>query len=122
MWASWARQGAHWACQALSHNLPSSVIDAPLRVPPDSCLAPQWYRLEDKNKKKDIVEVMMSFWMGTLVDEAFSGAWQSDSTIINNDGVALTRSQQYYSPRLWYLRVNVIQAQDLVLRDKNMKT
>ncbi|XP_075660738.1 FT-interacting protein 3-like [Castanea sativa] len=97
------------------------VSDAPLRVPPDSCLAPQWYRLEDKNKKKVTAEVMMSFWMGTQVDEAFSGAWQSDSTIINNDGVALTRSQQYYSPRLWYLRVNVIQAQDLVLRDKNMK-
>ena len=64
------------------------VSDATLRVPPDSCLAPQWYRLEDKNKKKDIVEVMMSFWMGTSVDEAFSRAWQSDSTIINNDGVA----------------------------------
>lgn len=86
------------------------VSDAPLRVPPDSCLAPQWYRLEDKNKKKVTAEVMMSFWMGTQVDEAFSSAWQSDSTIINNDGVALTRSQQYYSPRLWYLRVNVIQA------------
>ena len=34
----------------------------------------------------------MSFWMGTQVVEAFSGAWQSDSTIISNDGVALTHS------------------------------
>ena len=25
MWASWARQWAHWAYQALSHNLPSSL-------------------------------------------------------------------------------------------------
>ena len=25
MWASWARQCAHWAYQALSHNLPSSL-------------------------------------------------------------------------------------------------
>ena len=80
------------------------VNDAPLRVPPDSCLAPQRYKLEDKNKKVTI-EVMMSFWMGTPVDEAFSGAWQSDSTIISNDGVTLTRSQQYYSPRLGILEL-----------------
>ncbi len=44
------------------------ISNAPQRVPPDSPLAPQWYRLEDKNKKKLMAEVMFSFWMGTQVD------------------------------------------------------
>ena len=28
------------------------VSDAPLCVPPDICLAPQWYRLEDKTRRR----------------------------------------------------------------------
>ena len=97
------------------------ISNAPQRVPPDSPLAPQWYRLEDKNKKKLMAEVMFSFWMGTQVDEEFSHAWHSDSIAIGGDGISLTRSENYESPKLWYLRVNVIDAMDLVLRDKNMK-
>lgn len=64
-------------------------------------------------------ELMLSVWMGTQADEAFSSAWHSDSAAVGGDGILHTRSEQYYSPRLWYLRVNVIEAQDLVLRDKN---
>lgn len=64
-------------------------------------------------------ELMLSVWMGTQADEAFSSAWHSDSAAVGGDGIVHTRSEQYYSPKLWYLRVNVIEAQDLVLRDKN---
>ena len=97
-----------------------NIGDVPMRVQPDSPLAPQWYRLEDKNGVKlGAGELMLSVWMGTQADEAFSEAWISDAA--ESAGTAYTRSKIYHSPRLWYLRVNVIQGQDLVLRDKNRK-
>ena len=34
------------------------------RVPPDSPLAPQWYRLEDRNGKKLRCELMLVVWWG----------------------------------------------------------
>ncbi|XP_028769439.1 FT-interacting protein 3-like [Neltuma alba] len=97
-----------------------SVSDIPMRVPPDSPLAPQWYRLEDKKGVKLKEELMLSVWMGTQADEAFPDAYHSDvatSTICDN--IAYTRSKVYISPRLWYLRVNVIQAQDLLVTKKS---
>ena len=51
---------------------------------------------------------MVSVWWGTQADEAFPEAWHSDTR-----GHAQFRSKVYLSPRLWYLRVNVIEAQDL---------
>jgi len=97
-----------------------NIGDIPMRVQPDSPLAPQWYRLEDKNGLKLMRggELMLAVWMGTQADDAFSDAWHSDAaTAVVGD--MYTRSKIYHSPKLWYLRVNVIQAQDLVLRDKN---
>lgn len=97
-----------------------SVSDIPMRVPPDSPLAPQWYRLEDKKGIKLKEELMLSIWMGTQADEAFPDAYHSDVAICNiSDNIAYTRSKVYISPRLWYLRVNVIQAQDLPVNKKN---
>lgn len=51
--------------------------------------------------------------MGTQADETFPEAWQSDT-----GGVINTRSKVYVSPKLWYLRVNVIEAQDLEFPEK----
>lgn len=99
-----------------------ALVEAPTRVPPDSPLAPQWYTLEDKNKARIGGELMLSFWIGTQADEAFPEAWHADVAAVSGDGVSSTRSKVYLSPRLWYMRVNVIQAQDLVLKDKNKKT
>ncbi|KAB1226335.1 Multiple C2 and transmembrane domain-containing protein 1 [Morella rubra] len=97
-----------------------NISDIPMRVQPDSPLAPQWYRLEDKNGVKlRGGELMVAVWMGTQADDAFSDALHSDATTSVSD--AYTRSKIYHSPQLWYLRVNVIQAQDLVLRDTNRK-
>ncbi|XP_024531162.1 FT-interacting protein 1 [Selaginella moellendorffii] len=90
--------------------------EIPFRVPPDSPLAPQWYRLENisKNAEKKVRgDVMLAIWWGTQADEAFTEAWQSDS-----GGYAHTRAKVYLSPKLWYLRVNVIEAQEVQPMDR----
>lgn len=100
-----------------------SIADAPLRIPPDSQLASQWYKLEKRNDSGNRVrgELMLSVWMGTQADSHYSIAWHSDAASVTGDGVVNTQSKVYQSPRLWYLRVNIIEAQDLVLKDKNRK-
>ncbi|KAL8495940.1 hypothetical protein ACS0TY_019891 [Phlomoides rotata] len=95
------------------------ALDVPRRVPPDSPLAPEWYRLEDRKGQRVTGELMFAIWAGTQADEAFPEACHLDNTAINGDGVTSIRSKVYLSPRLWYLRVNVIEAHDLQLSDKN---
>ncbi|KAL8150438.1 hypothetical protein V2J09_020246 [Rumex salicifolius] len=95
--------------------------EVPMRVPPDSPLAPQWYRLEDKKGERIRGELMLAVWIGTQADEAFSDAWHSDAAIpidISASTCAQLRSKVYHAPRLWYVRVNVIEAQDLVPTEK----
>lgn len=55
--------------------------EVPLRVAPDSPLATEWYRLEDKKGEKIKGEVMLAVWIGTQADEAFPDAWHSDAPI-----------------------------------------
>ncbi|XP_008783369.1 FT-interacting protein 3-like [Phoenix dactylifera] len=96
------------------------LIDVPLRVPPDSPLAPQWYRLEDKSGNKVMKgEIMLAVWLGTQADETFPEAWHSDAHNVGVEGLQHTRSKVYFSPKLVYLRVIVVEAQDLVLLDKS---
>ncbi|KAL6539700.1 Multiple C2 domain and transmembrane region protein 14 [Orobanche hederae] len=83
--------------------------DVPKRVPPDSPLAPQWYSLEGEGSSGN--DVMLSVWIGSQADEAFQEAWQSDSGGL----IPGTRANVYLSPKLWYLRLTVIQTQDLQL-------
>ncbi|CAN6930592.1 unnamed protein product [Brassica oleracea] len=95
------------------------LSEVPKRVPPDSPLAPQWYRLEDRKGEKVKGELMLAVWFGTQADEAFPEAWHSDAaTVSGTDALANIRSKVYLSPKLWYLRVNVIEAQDLIPTDK----
>ncbi|XP_043713254.1 FT-interacting protein 7-like [Telopea speciosissima] len=94
------------------------LSEVPLRVPPDSPLAPQWYKLEDKKGEKVKGEIMLAVWMGTQADESFPVAWHSDAHSVNHENLANTRSQVYFSPKLCYLRVHVMEAQDLVPSDK----
>lgn len=94
--------------------------EVPTRVPPDSPLAPQWYRLEDRHGQSKLKgEVMLAVWMGTQADEAFSEAWHSDAAIVQGEGVYSVRSKVYVSPKLWYVRVNIIEAQDVESQDKS---
>ncbi|XVF33354.1 hypothetical protein REPUB_Repub17cG0161400 [Reevesia pubescens] len=96
--------------------------EVPTRVPPDSPLAPEWYRLEDKKGEKKKGELMLAVWYGTQADEAFPDVWHSDA-IAPGDSTSIDstyiHSKVYHSPRLWYVRVNVIEAQDLVPAEKN---
>ncbi|XP_050207089.1 FT-interacting protein 3 [Mercurialis annua] len=93
--------------------------EVPKRVPPDSQLAPQWYRMEDKKGDKSKGgEVMVSIWFGTQADEAFGEAWHSKAANVHFDGLCSIKSKVYLSPKLWYLRVSVIEAQDIVPGDK----
>ncbi|XP_071911896.1 multiple C2 domain and transmembrane region protein 14-like [Coffea arabica] len=86
--------------------------EVPKRVPPDSPLAPQWYSLEGGEASASPGnDVMLSVWLGTQADEAFQEAWQSDSGGL----IPETRAKVYLSPKLWYLRLTVIQTQDLQL-------
>ncbi|KAL1539620.1 Multiple C2 domain and transmembrane region protein 10 [Salvia divinorum] len=94
------------------------LSEVPKRVPPDSQLAPQWYRMEDKNgERAKSGEVMVSIWFGTQADEAFAEAWHSKAANVHFDGLCSIKSKVYLSPKLWYLRVGVIEAQDVVLGD-----
>ncbi|KAK8557607.1 hypothetical protein V6N13_007965 [Hibiscus sabdariffa] len=88
--------------------------EVPRRVPPDSPLAPQWYRMEDKKGDKSKGEVMISIWFGTQADEAFAEAWHSKAANVHFDGLCSIKSKVYLSPKLWYLRVSVIEAQDVL--------
>ncbi|XP_065856747.1 FT-interacting protein 1 [Euphorbia lathyris] len=93
--------------------------EVPTRVPPDSPLAPQWYRLEDRHGDTKVKgEVMLAVWMGTQADEAFPESWHSDAASVKGEGVHSVRSKVYVSPKLWYLRVNVIEAHDVEPHEK----
>ncbi|XP_021630075.1 FT-interacting protein 4 [Manihot esculenta] len=95
------------------------LSEIPRRVPPDSQLAPQWHRMEDKKgDKAKGGEVMVSIWFGTQADEAFAEAWHSKAANVHFDGLCSIKSKVYLSPKLWYLRVSVIEAQDIVPGDK----
>ncbi|KAL6651746.1 hypothetical protein ACP70R_010671 [Stipagrostis hirtigluma subsp. patula] len=93
--------------------------DVPIRVPPDSPLAPEWYRLVAKSGDKSMGELMLAVWIGTQADEAFPDAWHSDAaTLVDPSAVTHMKSKVYHAPRLWYLRVNIIEAQDVAIFDK----
>lgn len=62
---------------------------------------------------------MLAVWMGTQADEAFPESWHSDATSVHGEGVFNIRSKVYVSPKLWYLRVNVIEAQDVESLDRS---
>ncbi|CAH9127431.1 unnamed protein product [Cuscuta epithymum] len=82
------------------------VSEILLRDPPDSPLAPQWYRLEGAGVHGG--DLMLATWMGTQADESFPDAWKTDTA-----GNPTSRSKVYQSPKLWYLRSTVVEAQDV---------
>ncbi|TVU01049.1 hypothetical protein EJB05_53502, partial [Eragrostis curvula] len=94
------------------------LAEVPIRVPPDSPLAPQWYRLQARGGKLPRGELMLSVWLGTQADEAFPDAWHSDAhAAAGPAAVASTRAKVYFSPKLVYLRVAAVAAQDLLPHD-----
>ncbi|XP_057439784.1 FT-interacting protein 7-like [Lotus japonicus] len=96
-----------------------AVSDIPKKFPSDSALALQCFGLKDHIGQRRRGELMVSTWMGTQADEAFPDALhlQRIAESIGVYDVTNTRSGIYIMPRIWCLRVNLIQAQDLVLQD-----
>ncbi|KAK9715914.1 hypothetical protein RND81_06G198400 [Saponaria officinalis] len=86
--------------------------EIPLRDPPDSPLAPQWYRLEGGGAQMG--DLMLATWVGTQADESFPDAWKTDTA-----GSVNSRAKVYLSPKLWYLRVTVIEGQDIFMGSKD---
>ena len=79
------------------------ATEIPLRDPPDSPLAPQWYRLEGGGAHAS--DLMLATWIGTQADEAFPDASKTDTA---------SQAKVYQSPKLWYLRATVLEAQDIL--------
>ncbi|KAL5079318.1 hypothetical protein RYX36_007739 [Vicia faba] len=84
------------------------VNEIPVRDPPDSSLAPQWYRMEGGGAQHG--DLMVATWIGTQADESFSDAWKSDTS-----NHVTSKAKVYQSPKLWYLRVTILEAQDISL-------
>lgn len=79
-----------------------------------------WHRLEYKDGSKlRHGEVNFAAWFGTQADEKFPDAWQSDAHDVSYMGMINTRSKVYFTPRMAYLRISVLEAQDLVPIDKS---
>ncbi|XP_078148516.1 FT-interacting protein 3-like isoform X2 [Carex rostrata] len=93
--------------------------EIPTRVPPDSPLAPEWYRLQSKDGDRTKGEIMLAVWIGTQADEAFPSAYHADSVPLD-PSIASThiRGKIYPAPRLWYVRVAVIEAQDVFAHER----
>ncbi|XP_018625716.1 FT-interacting protein 3-like [Nicotiana tomentosiformis] len=92
--------------------------EIPKMVPPEN-LVPQWYRLKDRSGSSKVNgELLLALWMGAPADETFPEAWHSDAFAVSSaDVLANVRSKVYLLPKLWYLRVNVIEVQDLTPSD-----
>ncbi|CAL5062763.1 unnamed protein product [Urochloa decumbens] len=94
--------------------------EVPLRVPPDSPLAPEWYRLVGKDGMRDRGELMLAVWYGTQADECFPSAIHAGSTPVDSHLHNYIRGKVYPAPRMWYLRVNVIEAHDIFPKENHI--
>nr|GLL47473.1 FT-interacting protein 1-like [Ipomoea trifida] len=97
------------------------LSEIPFTIPQaDISLAPQWYRLKGRMGDRVEGELMLAVWMGAQANDTFPEASSSHAQVVNvADDFVNTRSKVYFSPRLWYLRVNVIEAEDLLPNDKS---
>ncbi|KAJ6826647.1 putative protein QUIRKY [Iris pallida] len=86
------------------------VSEVPARDLPDSQLAPQWYRLEGGRGSRRSGDLMLATWIGTQADESFPDSLKAD--VDSSDNHVTSRSKVYLSPKLWYLRATVIEAND----------
>ncbi|KAK4589516.1 hypothetical protein RGQ29_020190 [Quercus rubra] len=91
------------------------ISDAIRRDSVGTSYAPCWYALKDRNNRNTNMEVNLTYWMGTQADAEFASSWHSDSAA-DTCCIPFTRSRQYHSPILFYLRVCVNEA---VLRGNN---
>lgn len=93
-----------------------NISDISTRFPTDSALAPQWCQLEDPNGRKCRAGLMVSCWIGTQADESFHEAWhlQLGDVTTGVQNTLNTCSRIYLMPRVWCLRVTLIQIEELI--------
>jgi hypothetical protein len=94
------------------------ISDISTRFPTDSELAPQWCLLEDRRGRRFNGELMMSCWIGSQADESFHEALhlQLDNVPIGPHHVINTCSRIYIMPRIWCLRLNLVQVEGLIVK------
>jgi len=92
------------------------IFHIPKRFPTDSALAPKWFVLEDERKRR-WGELMMCCWIGNQADEAFHEALhlQLGHVLISARHTLNTCSRIYIMPRVWCLRLNLVQVEGLIL-------
>ncbi|KAI3898861.1 hypothetical protein MKW92_006751 [Papaver armeniacum] len=78
--------------------------------------APEWYNLEGGSngdeQERITGKIQLAVWVGTQADSAFPLSYTSESPFID-----YTKPKVYQSPRLWYLRVTIIEtSHDLQVR------
>ncbi|XP_010418582.2 PREDICTED: FT-interacting protein 1-like [Camelina sativa] len=90
--------------------------EIPSRVPPDARIAPQWYSMQNTETGHHM-DLLMSAWFGTQVDEVYPEAWFSDASEVSPLCVINTRPKVYLAPRLCYVRVTIVSGHDLISSD-----
>ena len=68
--------------------------------------APYWYALKDGNNRNINMEVNLTYWMETQANAELASSWHLDLAI-DTCCIPFTRSKQYDSPILCYLKVSV---------------
>ncbi|KAK1297303.1 hypothetical protein QJS10_CPB15g02148 [Acorus calamus] len=101
----WDEQGRTGPGPVFLGGVCFDASDVPLRDPPDSPLAPQWYRLEGRGRKGGGGgggggDLMLATWIGTQADESFADAWKSETAA---SAAAHAKSKVYLSPKMCLL-------------------
>lgn len=75
-------------------------------VPSDACFATQWYRLEDMDEIKTMGEILLAAWWGFQEVEL-------------TEAIDDPSPKAYFHPRLWYVRVVVVEANGIWSSNKS---
>lgn len=86
-----------------------SLKDIPERHPDDAQPDPTWHSLLDQRGKATLgkASLLLAIWIGSQADEAYRHAWESPYG-----------PKVYENPRLWCLRVTIVEVQGVVACDE----
>lgn len=84
--------------------------DIPVRHPDDAQPEPTWHPLLDEGGKATLgkASLLLAIWIGSQADEAYRHAWESPFG-----------PKVYENPRLWCLRVTIVEVQGVVACDED---
>ncbi|XP_010671769.2 FT-interacting protein 3 [Beta vulgaris subsp. vulgaris] len=86
-------------------------------------LSPHWYRLQDRKGDKVTAELLVAIWINDVTQMSVSPTDAGNSTekyLISSSSISSSSDQsvggEYLLPNFWYVRVNVIEAHDLLVQ------